>query len=180
MPKYPRFTRLHHYLLGPPHSPQIRQDRESLEAVTVRPPTRDFLVSLLSDPVPRRAGLLFGQFSGSALQVHHAVPGEQGIVAAPFSPFHLDRHYALGWADAIAALTDLEWVGMWAVHGHRTLPDRQGEEAFLFSAYEQGLVDDNAILLVAGWREGRLAAEALQIAEDGIVRFAVAMMEPEP
>lgn len=180
MPKPQRHTRLHHYLLGPTHSPQIRQDRESLEAVTVRPPARDFLASLLSDPIPRRSGLLFGEFSGSTLQVHHAVPGEQGIVADPFSPFHLDRHYALGWADAIADLTDLEWVGMWGVHGHRTLPDYRGDEAFLFSAYDQGLVDSDSVLLVAGWREGRLAAEALQIAEDGIVRFAVAMMEPEP
>lgn len=176
MLKPKRHTRLHHYLLGPPYSPQSHQERESLESVVLQPPARDFLASLLSDPIPRRAGLLFGQFNGSALQIHHAVPG----VLDPFSPFRLDQGYALGWADAIAGLTDLEWVGMWAVHGHRTLPDQRGEEAFLFSAYEQGLVDNDSILLVAGWREGRLAAEALQIAEDGIVRFAVAMMEPEP
>lgn len=180
MPKPQRYTRLHHYLLGPPHSPRIHPERDRLQGVNLMPAVRDFLTSLLSDPIPQQSGLLFGQFSGSALQVHHAVPGERGMMVDPSSPFHLDRRYALGWADAIAGLTDLEWVGMWAVHGHRTLPDQRGEEAFLFSAYEQGLVDNDSILLVAGWREGRLAAEALQIAEDEIVRFAVAMMEPEP
>lgn len=180
MPKRQRQTRLHHYILGPPHSPQIRQDRERLEAIILRPPARDFLMSLLSDPIPRRAGLLFGRFNGSALQIHHAVPGERGLVADRFSPFHLDGRYALGWADAIAELTDLEWVGIWAAHGHRTLPDHQGNEAFLSLAYEQGLIDSDSVLLVAGWREGRLTAEGLQIAEDGIVRFPVEMTESSP
>ena len=180
MPKRQRQTRLHHYILGPPHSPRICQDREGLQAVVLRTSARDFLVSLLSDPIPRRAGLLFGEFSGSRLQVHHAVLGERGLVIDPFSPFHLDGRYALGWADAIAELTDLEWVGLWAVHGHRPLPDHHGNAAFLYLAYEQGLIDRDSVLLVAGWREGRLTAEALQITEDGIVRFPVEMTESAP
>ena len=180
MPKHPRYTRLHHHLLGPPHSPRTHPERDRLQGVTLLPPVLDFLTSLLSDPVPPQSGLLFGQFSGSALQVNHAVPGERGLMATSAAPFRLNLWYALGWADAIAALSGLEWVGMWVVYGHRTPLDRREVEAYLLLAYDQGLVDSEAIVLVAGWLEGRLAAEALQMTDGGIVRFPAEIPESAP
>lgn len=180
MPKHQRHTRLHHYLLGPPDRPVPHQERGTLEEIHLLPPAQSFLTSLLSDPTPQRAGLLFGQFSGSILKLHQAATGHRGLMIDPASPLHLDPRYAVGWADSAASLApDLEWVGLWLVHGHRTLPDRLGSEEYLFAAYEKGLVDDDSVLMIAGWQDGRLSAEALQLAVEGIVRFEVTMASIE-
>ncbi|SMB81092.1 hypothetical protein [Deinococcus hopiensis] len=170
-------TRLHRYVLGltvPPSRPHP-EEVESLEEIVLHSPARSVLRAQLSAPGVLRGGLLFGHIEGSRLHVLYAAP--QGYRGWPSltSPLAIDPRYALGWADALTAISSrsLEWVGSWLMYpdSERDVPEQ--DLRWLRWGQRAGILDDQTVLLCVGWQDGAMVSTGYRLLDSEVTCLRV-------
>ncbi|WP_216325661.1 hypothetical protein [Deinococcus aestuarii] len=147
-------------LLAQPVSPPVNSPLT--RSVHVHQRARATLQAQLAASGRWRGGLLFGHAEDDVLHVHFAAP--QGYAWWPTcqTPLQVDPHYALGWADALAAASEqpVDWVGSWIMYPDSQLGGIEADLVWLHAGRTTALVDDLHLLMSVGWSDGRLSATA--------------------
>lgn len=107
-----------------------------------------------------QGGVLFGLLEEGRFTV---------AVTAPLAPPGLPRpllmpsaSYLLGWSEAVAAMNGeaTDWRGNWVAAPDSQMPDERADLTWLTLGAQQGLFDEQHVLVVLGIQEGVLIGRA--------------------
>lgn len=149
-------SRVHERFLGVSCRRSVRSEGDLVERLVLTKAARSMLLGYLRVPSAFRGGLLFGQVVNGTLTVEWAAPGAYPMWQG--SPLAVDDRYALGWADALAAVSpEVDWVGQWIVYPDAMQHAALEDWAWLEAARHAGVFYDQQVAVFAGWSGGRLA-----------------------
>lgn len=135
---------------------------DSPEEVIVTVPVSRFLHGRAGLRGQTRGGLLFGSVQDRILTLTLATAARWPSLS-PADPFLIDRAYLLGASDAVgfAFGGHVDWCGLWLTFADGQLGSSGRPLHWYGQAVRRGLIDDRAVLLLAGFVDGSLDARAL-------------------
>lgn len=143
-----------------PRQPRVEDDSYSLTTIEFQDKAKRQLVSQLAVQGDWQGGVLFGTVEKDHLTVSlvapQGPPGTHRPLLMPSLP------YLVGWSEAVAAMhgDTVDWWGNWIAAPNSGLPDERLDLTWLARGVQQGLFDEQHVLVVVGILNGGLTCRA--------------------
>lgn len=143
-----------------PRQPRVEDDSYSLTTIEFQEKAKRQLVSQLAVQGAWQGGVLFGTVEKGHLTVSLVAP--QGPPGTPQSLLMPSLPYLLGWSEAVTAMhgDSTDWRGNWIAAPNSRLPDERVDLTWLAQGAQQGLFDEQHVLVMAGIHDGVLTGHA--------------------